>query len=275
MKARLLLALASVCLVHGQTISEEMRRIAALDGVPQTDALRVLLNRRDEDDGLVDAVFYYERRLRTPLLSLLSDASLGDLASNLVALIASPDDIRLMVRLPRGSPPAFENRWAYGVACALLEPGSDQEWTFLRKVAANGFDDRWVDAGAIQTLKLIASPRSRRILEEARKANVDRAEMIAKALAYAESDPAPLMGEDLPGLAERVALAVKIGNWEWNDPPRYNQERDKALVDFSFRLPEDVLTYTATFHRVQGIWKLRWVGETRQGSVPPIVIRRP
>jgi hypothetical protein len=271
-----LLALALGFLVHGQDVSEDVRRVAALDPAPRTKALRALLNHRAEEEGMVDAVFYRERRLRSPLLGLLSDPDVGGLVRNLVSLIAMRDDLRRMELLPVVSKPVFDNRWAYGVVCAMLEPASEQEWAFLRRAALGGFDDRWVDAGAIQTLKLIASPRSRQILEETPKANASRAEIVARALAYVASNPAPLIGEDLPGLAERVAQVVKIGNWEGNRPPRYNAAGDMALIDFAFRLPEDELTYTATFHRVEGAWRLRGVRETRQASLPPpITIRRP
>jgi hypothetical protein len=278
MKASLSIAVAAACLAGGQTISEAVRRAAEFADAAQIRALRVVLAKRADEDGFVDAVFYRERRFRAPLLRLLSDPEVGNRARSLVAIIGAPGDIRRMVQLPRAKNPVFENRWAYDVACTLLEPGSNQEWEFLRTAASGGFDDRWVDAGAIQTLKLIASPKSRQVLEQAQAGNPSRADVIARALAYVDSNPAPMTAEDLPGLAERVALAVKIGKWEGNEKPRYNMEGDKALVDFSFRLPEDALTYTATFHRVGGVWMLRGIRETLQAFLPPVAVpvqRRP
>lgn len=277
MKGLWFLILGAGSLVCGQTIADDVSRVAALDGTAQTQALRSLLSGRADEDGFMDQVFYHEGRLRAPLWEIFSVPQVGDSAMFLVALIAVPDDISRMVRLPAASGPVvFENRWMYGVECAMLEPRSDEEWKFLRAAALNQFEDRWVDAGAIQSLKLIASPRSRKILEEARKENSSRAGMIDGALAYIQSNPTPLEGEDLPALAERVAKAVKIGNWEGNQSPWYNREGDKALVDFSFRLPEDALTFTATFHRVQGVWRLRGVRETHQAFVPPpIPVRKP
>ena len=182
-----------------------------------------------------------------------------------------------MVGLGPTAKRAFENRWAYYVACSLVDPQSDDDWTFLRQAAINDFEDRWVDAGAIQALKLIASPRSRQILEEAQKVNAHRADLIARAIAYIDSNPAPLADRDLEQLAKRVAQAVLIGKWEGNKPPRFNQAGDKALVDISFRQPSDAYTYTATFHRVDGIWKLRGVRETLQAFVitVPVVPPKP
>src|ERR1700693_2485110 len=103
-----------------------------------------------------------------------------------------------------------------GLRCRLHDVGtaSEEEWAFLRKAAFNGFDDRWVDYGAIQTLKLIASPRSRQILEEAGQRNPERAEMVAAALDYIRSNPSPLSDGNLEVLAKRTAEVVKIGELE-------------------------------------------------------------
>ena len=171
---------------------------------------------------------------------------------------------------PPGGRKGFTNRWTYAVATSLLEPKSDEEWNFLRKCAENHFEDGWADYGAIQTLKLIASDRSRRILEEAATKNEFRAKQIAKALEYVRSSPPPLEGRDLVELAKRVALAARIGHWVRNGPPFYDQAGDKALVDIEFETAEDYLTYTATFHAANGRWKLRGVRETLQGmKLPP------
>ena len=153
-----------------------------------------------------------------------------------------------------------------GLRCRLHDVGtaSEEEWAFLRKAAFNGFDDRWVDYGAIQTLKLIASPRSRQILEEAGQRNPERAEMVAAALDYIRSNPSPLSDGNLEVLAKRTAEVVKIGELEGVGPPQYNQAHDKALVDFLFLTGNDRLTYTATFHEVAGVWRLRGVRETMQ-----------
>ena len=157
----------------------------------------------------------------------------------------------------------------------VREPVSAEEWAFLRKAALNGFDDRWVDYGAIQTLKLIASPRSRQILEETGQRNPERAKVVATALDYIQSNPRPLSDGNLEELARRTAEAVKIGEWEGSGPAQYNQAHDKALVDFLFLTGSDRLTYMATFHKVAGVWRLRAVRETMQAMLPPPVFPPP
>jgi hypothetical protein len=47
----------------------------------------------------------------------------------------------------------------------MLEPSTQAEWAFLSKCARGDFDDPQVEAGAIETLRLIASPKSRKVLE--------------------------------------------------------------------------------------------------------------
>ena len=253
--------------------AEDLRRIAALDGPSQAEALRAFLvdpaRQLEIPPGLAASLeVYYEAQLRDSLRALLGDPLAGTKARQVLALIGDPDDLRLVVELapPSRSGP-FANRWAYSVACALLEPQSQAEWDFLREAATNGYDDRWVDAGAIQTLKLIASPRSRQILEEAREQNPFRAKSISRALEYVDSNPAPLAGAKLEDVAARVAQAVRIGKWTGNGKPRYNQARDKALVDSVFDAGDDQLTYTATFHWANGVWRLRGVRETLQAMV--------
>ena len=200
------------------------------------------------------------------------DAEVGDAARWLLALIGAPGDLRWLVQnAPRVNHKPFGNRWAYAVACALLEPSSEVEWEFLRKAAVNGFNDRWADAGAVQTLKLISSPQSLAILEEARHSNPHRVNSIGRSLDYIRSNPAPLTGANLEERARRVALAVKVGEWEGNENPRYNRAHDKALVDFAFHTRADRYIYTATFHQVSGMWKLLGVRETLQQFGPPSV----
>ena len=270
MKA-LISLLSLACFACAQNASEiEVARIASLRGAPQAQALESLLAFPSSNFDQMRSVFYHEAGLRPSLLALLSDPTVGDLARNLVALIGTQEDLQKMVGLGPTGKRAFENRWAYYVACSLVEPQSDEEWTFLRQAAINEYEDPWVDAGAIQTLKLIASRRSRQILEEAQKANSFRASLIARALAYVDSNPAPLLDRDLEQLAKRVAQAVIIGKWEGNKPPHFNIAGDKALVDISFRASEDAYIYTATFHRVEGVWKLRGVRETLQAFLLPV-----
>ena len=214
-------------------------------------------------------MFYYGDRLRQPLRALLPEPKLGDRALAVLGLIGEPNLLLLLRDRPHSRP---VDRWAYGVVCTMLEPVSADEWAFLRKAALNEFNDRWVEYGAIQTLKLIASPRSREILEEASRGNPERATVVAAALDYIRSNPRPLSDEKLEELAKRTAEAVRIGKWEGSGQPQFNESRDKALVDFLFVTGGDALTYTATFVKVTGVWRLRGVRETMQAYVPPPLI---
>src|SRR6185369_9220941 len=218
--------------------SADVRRISRLTGDILLNELRELLAGQFESDNareresLEELVFYYERKLRSALRSLVPDAKVGLQASEFLAFIGDPKDIQLIVRhAPTPKRKLFQDRWAYGVVCALLEPTSKEEWAFLRKCALNEYDDLWVDVGAIDTLKLIASPQSLEILEEVRKGNTDRARSIDQAVEYIKSKPPPLAGTNLLEAAKKVAEAIKRGDWEGNKEPRYNEEGDMAIVD--------------------------------------------
>jgi hypothetical protein len=251
--------------------AQELFRVIALVGDNQQHELRELLagDFSQQLRQFQDSVFYYEARLRPALRDFLRDAEVTVQARELLSIIGVSEDLHLIVQL--ATPPvsqAFPERWRYAVATMLVNPDGDDEWAFLRKCALNEFDDRWVDAGAIQALKLNGSPRSRTILDEAQQKNPAQAARIKQALAYIESNPKPLADADLVILAERVAQVIKIGTWEGNSEPRFNEAGDKALVDFTFQAALDRLVYTATFHRTDGRWKLRGVNETYQEFAP-------
>jgi hypothetical protein len=99
----------------------------------------------------------------------------------------------------------------------MLEPRSPEEWAFLRKAALNGFNDRWVDYGAIQTLKLIASPRGSQILEEAGQRNPERAKVVATALDYIRSNPPPLSDETWRALQSGQPKQFELGSGRETD----------------------------------------------------------
>jgi hypothetical protein len=260
---------APVVAEQQQDANQEVRRIAGLSGPSQLQALQALLANFPDDPDFLGRIFYFENRLRPSLRALIGDAKVGELALNLLALVGVSQDLGLIVRsLPAFRAESSDNRWVYGLVCALVEPSSEMQWQFLRSAALNEYDDRWVEGGAIQTLKLIASDRSRRILEEMRGRDSDRESTLARALKYIESKPAPLLDRKLDRLAYRVAQAVKIGNWEGNSRPRYNQAGDKALVDAVFLAGRDRLTYTATFHRDHSVWRFKGVRETLQQLMP-------
>jgi hypothetical protein len=249
-----------------QACAENVGHIAAIDGASRKKALRSLLSgdflREHESLG---CLFYYGDRLLAPLHALLREPKFRERALAVLFLIDDPS-VRSLLLI---GPPS------YSAACMMLEPASEVEWAFLRKAALNGFDDRWIDYGAIQTLKLIASPRSRQILEEAGQRNPERAEEVATALAYIRSNPPPLSDGNVEALAKRTAEAVRIGKLEGVGRPQYNQRTDKALVDFQFITGSDRLTYTATFHKIAGVWRLRGVRETLQAMLPPPIYLPP
>lgn len=245
----------------------DIRRIASLQGGVQIDQLRELLAGDFEDSGskLDELVFVQEHEFRPGLRALVGDPRVGIAAGQLLAFIGVPDDLRLF--LDHAPPPKkelFENRWAYGTACALLDPATEKEWNFLRSCAVNDYDDLWVDAGAIRTLKLIASPRSKQVLEDVGQKNKDRAESIEAAIKYIDGGPAPLSDEDIVVAGKKVAQAITIGRWRGNKPAQYNEEKDKALVACEFIAGRDLLVHTATFHKVDGKWTVRGVRETMQ-----------
>src|SRR5208283_1259959 len=152
----------------------------------------------------------------------------------LLAYIGDPNDVRLMLgesHTPNGDPAV--NRWAYAMASALLSPSHDNEWDFLEACAADTFGDHWVDQAGMRSLRLIASPRSVKILNEIRPLNMYRTNEIDSALAYIASNPKPLSDHSLTTAAEKTAQALGNGFWMGNEQPRYNEKRDKAHVDMN------------------------------------------
>jgi hypothetical protein len=256
--------------------ARDIRRISRLSGEIQKNELRSLLTgeykSQGAEDNLQEMVFLYYREFAPGLRELLGDPVVGAAAAQLLSFIGVPEDMRLIVQqtAPRKTG-AYPNRWAYSVACSLLDASTDEEWAFLLKCATNGYNDPWVDRGAIQTLKLIASPRSLETLKQAARVRTARKETITEAMDYIQSSPPPVSGNNLSEVAKSVAQVIKIGKWQTNEPPRLNDEGDMALVDCIFVSGDDRLTYTATFHNVSGVWKLRGIRETVQALMarPP------
>lgn len=213
----------------------------------------------------LDSIFYHETGLRPLLRSMLRDPKAHENALKMLALIGEPEDLQLLVRqASKPNPAPFANRWAYWVAAALLEPASDAEWNFLRRCALGEYDDRWVDAGAILTLQLTASPRSIEILKKVQQRNPYGQKWAVRAINYIQSNPSALTGDDLEGLAVRVANVIRIGQLQNGLRVRYNQSGKKALVQWIYTTGEDRLTYTGTFQEVAGQWRLHGLRETLQ-----------
>jgi hypothetical protein len=247
-----------------QSEVSEVERIANLQGEAQLRGLREVLAGANRFMG---KLFYYEDRLRPALRTLALDPDVAEPARDLLSLIGVPEDLHLLVRLASPQKPsmiAFPERWRYQVATALVNPDNEDEWSFLRRCASNEFSDRWVDAGAIQTLRVTGASRSQEILGEAQIKNSYRASMITKSRDNIKSNPVPLEGPELEELARHVAQALKLGNWEGNGMPSFNETGDKASVDLTFQAGSDYIVYTATFHHMNGVWTLRGAYETSQ-----------
>ena len=251
--------------------AKDVRRIAKLTDDSQQNELREVLagDFEDREPSLEDLMFSDERRFRPALRSLVQDTEVGRRACQLLAYIGVPEDVRHVIQhAPPPKRELFEDRWAYGVVSALLDPTSEAEWAFLRRCALDEYEDAWVDAGAIKALRLVALPRSLEILQEVRKKNTDREELIDAAVDYIKANPPVLADRNLIEAGKKVALAIKVGDWKGNKKPRFNKEGDMALVDCEFTAWRDRLIHTATFHKVGDVWKLRGVRETMQALMP-------
>ncbi len=249
---------------------EDVARIAAMARDEQRRELRELLagDFSVQWGEFEDAIFRQEARLRPALRDLAAEPEVTVRARQLLALIGAPEDVQFIMRLePRPDSGVFAQRWRYDVATALVSPDSEEEWDFLARCARNEFNDRWVDEGAIQTLKLTPSARSEQILEEALKKNEFRARGLTSAIEYIKSGPAPLAGSDLAALARRVAQLIGRDIWQGNGSPLSNEAGDKALIDITLETGEDRYIYTATFHRAGDLWKLCGVRETLQAMI--------
>lgn len=256
-----------------QISAEEIGRVTGIGGEAALSELRELL--AGDARGLDDPVFLHEKQLRSALRALAREPEVTLRARWLLALIGEPEDIRYILRLPPPPPEPFApDRWRYGVAAAMVQPEDDEEWAFLQRCAWGQFFDGWVDWGAIVSLKLNGSARSREILVAARGTNSRRANTLERALAYIDTNPPPLADADLETLARRVAEALAIGTWEGNGMPRLNREGDKALVTLKFQAGSDYLEYTATFHRAESVWRLKGIRETLQAFAPRITVKR-
>jgi hypothetical protein len=256
---------------------QEVLRAVTGDGDRQQNHFRELLagSFSVKEGQFRDTVFRHESRLRPLLLALVREPEVTESARELLSVIGVADDLDFILRLPPPpASPGFPERWRYAAATALVNPETGEGWSSLRRCALNEFGDRWVDAGAIQTLQLTASERSRRLLEEAPQKNKFQASRIARALEHIASSPLPLSDTNLEALAKRVAFVIGPKTWQANGSPRFNEARDKALVDLEFQTSMDRLVYTATFHKKGGDWNLRGVRETYQAFAPAPVVRK-
>ena len=228
------------------------------------DAIREFL--ASDAPKLNDAIFKSEHRVRPILRALLKDPQVTLPARDFLAMIADPEDIKQLVALP--SPPGesgWKERWRHPVVTALIHPTTEAEWKFLERCVNYEFQDWWLVNGAIQSLQLNATPRSKAILESAGQKNPKVRERIQPAPA----DPPTLTHPDLETAAKLIAQSLGSKTWRGNKAPRFNEVADKALIDLTFRTGSDYLVYTATFHKTNDSWTLRNVYETYQAFSPP------
>jgi len=249
----------------------DVHRVAKISGEAQKTELREILGgefkneSKAEHQTLKELIFFHGHQFRPVLRELVEDSDSGKEACSLLAFIGMPEDIRFIIKnAPVPKRKLYQDRWAYEVACALLQPETPEEWDFLRRCAADEYYDRWVDAGAIRTLRLISSTQSSEVLKEAEKQNTGRKESFAHALSSIAKGPLSLEAADISEAGNKVAQAIKIGDWQFNTEPRYNQEKDMALIDCEFIAGRDLLIETATFHKIENTWKLRGIRETMQ-----------
>lgn len=245
--------------------AKDLDQISLLNGIEFEQKFRELLAADFNGMDLNRRIFQKDSKFRPALQKLMDDPKLAEKAISLLAFIAVPEDLRLIIaKVPAPRRKFLEDRWAYAVASSMVEPTTDAEWEFLRKCACNDYEDRWVDAAGIQSLMFIASDRSVKVLEEARRKNKSRAKQIEKAIEYVRSKPPALSDENLPRLTDRIVSLLKVGHWFANSAPLFNDMGDKACVDMVFVAGRDHLIYTATFHQQGSVWKFTGVSETMQ-----------
>jgi hypothetical protein len=259
-------------LLRRQFNAADLARILQLPTDGQRRELRELLAGVMDPAGppLDELIFAQENRARLTLRWLLDDLQVGPQAGELLAFIGRPEDLGLLIKYapePNGEPAV--NRWSYAVASALLNPATDREWLFLKRCACDNFGDHWVDLAGIRTLRLIASPRSLQILQDVRKLNPARTNEVDAAVAYISTQPAPLTGKDAATAAERLAQALNVGTWMGNEPPRFDDLHDAALVDCNFLAGgSQFLVFTATLRQDGPVWRVNGVRQTRQKILP-------
>lgn len=260
-------ALTAIIVVSawGQAHDPQVLRIAALGGNEQVKALRSALIGPITHAELYDTVFYCEERLRGSLRRLVSDRKAGIQAAYLLSLIADPEDLRAIIRRPP-RPKLVTDRWAYRVACSLLDASNEEDWNFLRDCLMGKYaDDLWASIGAIQTLKLIGSERSVVVLQDAQRAKLKRGERwheeIASAISFTDVQRPALRGSNLEELTGPLAQTLGAKNAE---APRLNQAGNKALVNVRVIAGRDLSIYTASFSRAEDYWRLRGLQEVAQ-----------
>ncbi len=235
-----------------------------------TQELREILAGEVEGEDLDKTLFVHGHSVRSGLRSLVEDPKIGIIALTYLAMLGEPDDSRYILQHAPAPGSEFAHAWESFVVTTVLEPATDEEWEFLKRCARGTEEDPWVQSNALQTLRVIASPKSRAILEELRSQAKDKGfdEFVTRAVAYIDTKPAPLSGPHLDELVKRVASAVSTSaKFQRSWPPLYSVRKDRVRVDFETAQFRDSMTYAATFHKVDGLWKLRTLHLFQQGTL--------
>ncbi len=248
------------CEMYREFGGRDIIRIAALNAVDRTPEVRELLGGHFKGGGVVQQIFEMEHVFRPALRDLVNDPQVGRDAISLLAFIGLPEDITsILERDPAPPNVGSDDRWASVLVGAMLEPRSEKEWAFLKRCAEGEFQHPDATESAIITLCLIASPRSRSVLEELHPKDDDLASLIAASIRHIRSRPAPFTDRDLARLSKRVATELPCAESDGHPAPVYNEKRDKAFIATELIANRDGPPFNATFHRVGGLWKLRGV----------------
>lgn len=218
-----------------------------------------------------DDLFLHSAELHLALRELLGKKDVHPAAAQTLALIGGREDVRGILRAEGPTALATRNG-LYPVLTALVLPQSEDEWSVLWRAACNEFKSAWAERGAIQTLRLTASPRARLVLTSAAQENRAAAPQIERAIEAIDADPRPMTGSNLAELGERVGRALQIGEWDKKVRIVYNPDGGRAIIDCLFVAPEDYLTYTAIFARAADRWSLTCVRETLKAFRPPAAV---
>lgn len=163
----------SVVVLKHEFRLEDLDRIASLRGLAQVRELREILGGEIKGDqrAFDTQIFQQASLFRSSLLERVKDPKSRAAAGQLLAMIGMPEDLRFFLSLPPPPDSGNSNQWCYMIATALFDPQTEPEWAFLRRCADNEFGNLWVDTGAIETLRYLASPKSLAILEAAKSKN--------------------------------------------------------------------------------------------------------
>jgi hypothetical protein len=225
-------------------------------------------------DSLEERIFFYGDRLRQALRVLAIDQQIDSTAILAIASIGMPEDLDWVAdHLPTPTGERRNDRWIGKVVASMVAPASEQAWSLLRDCAMGERYRGIAGEDAVRSLKFIASPRSRRILDEVLARSPELAESVRDAIDYIDSRPRPLEDRDLLALSDRVASLINRDLRHQNRPPTYNQRGDKAAVVLNFMDGRDLYRWDAVFHLEDKVWRFRGASETAHATLAVDAVR--